>query len=102
MDTKICSKCGRELPIDRFRENGGAWCKNCCSIYTSEARGNIITEENAVKIERLFKDPFPQGILNTSTADTELVATDEYFVRLINYKNAWISNYGRPLEYNTS
>ncbi|MBQ4531330.1 MAG: hypothetical protein IJA36_12110 [Lachnospiraceae bacterium] len=29
-----------------------------------------------------------------------MISSDECFVRLINYKNAWISNYGRPLEFN--
>ena len=99
-ETKICSKCGRELPIERFPKNSkSTWCKNCISFYTSKAKGNI-TEDNMVKIERLYKEPIPQRILDTTKAGIELVAIDECFVRLINYKNAWISNYGRPLEYN--
>ena len=99
-ETKICSKCGRELPLERFPQNGrGTWCKNCISTYTSEVRGFAVTEENEVKIERIYKEPIPARILDTKTANIELVNTDECFVRLINYKNAWISNYGRPLEY---
>lgn len=99
-ETKICSKCGRELPLDRFRKDGRNWCKNCCSTYSSEVRGFAITEENAVKIERIYKEPIPQRILDTEQASIDLISPDECFVRLINYKNAWISNYGRPLEYN--
>lgn len=97
-ETKICSKCGRELPLERFSGDKG-WCKNCTSFYSSQVRG-FATEENMVKIERLYKEPIPQRILDTKQAGIELISPDECFVRLINYKNAWISNYGRPLEYN--
>lgn len=97
-ETRICSKCGRELPLERFSGDRG-WCKNCMSFYSSEARG-FVTEENIVKIERIYKEPIPQRILNTEQASIDLISPDECFVRLINYKNAWISNYGRPLEYN--
>ena len=98
-ETKICSKCGRELPLERFPQKGGTWCKNCISFYSSEVRG-FVTEENIVKIERLYKEPIPIRILDVEQAGIELINPDECFVRLINYKNAWISNYGRPLEYN--
>ncbi len=98
-ETKICSKCGRELPLDRFGSDK-YWCKNCHSTYSSEARGFAITEENEVKIERIYKEPIPQRILDTEQTGIELISPDECFVQLINYKKAWISNYGRPLEYN--
>ena len=98
-ETKLCNKCGRELPLERFRDKG-AVCKSCYSTYTSELNGFGITEENAVKIERIYKDPIPERILDTKQAGIELVSPDECFVQLINYKKAWISNYGRPLEYN--
>lgn len=97
-ETKLCNKCGRELPLERFRDKG-AVCKSCYSTYTSELNGFGITEENAVKIERIYKEPIPERILDTKQAGIELVSSDECFVQLINYKKAWISNYGRPLEY---
>lgn len=99
-ETKICSKCSRELPLDRFPLKGGCVCKNCGSVHNSELNGFFITEENEVKIERLYKEPIPQRILDTKQAGIELISPDECFVQLINYKKAWISNYGRPLEYN--
>lgn len=98
-ETKICSRCNRELPKDRFPLKGGCVCKNCGSVYTSELNGFFITEENEVKIERIYKEPIPQRILDTTKAGIKLVGDDECFVRLINYKKAWISNYGRVLEY---
>ena len=98
-ETRICSRCGRELPIERFR-NERSICKSCYSTYVSEIKGFAVTEDNIVKIERLYKEPISERMLDTKQAGIDLVGTDECFVQLINYKNAWISNYGRPLEYN--
>ena len=95
--TKICNKCGRILPIERFSE-GKTWCKNCVCVYVSEKRG-FMSEDSIVKIERIYKESIPKRILDTKQAGIELVSPDECFVQLINYKKAWISNYGRPLEY---
>lgn len=53
-----------------------------------------------VQIERKYKEHIPQLILDTIQAGLTLISPDECFVRLINYKNAWISNYGRVLESN--
>lgn len=104
-ETKICNKCGRELPLERFTnvlKKGtwykNSWCKNCMSAYYSEKNG-FMSEESIVKIERIYKEPIPERILDTKQAGIELVSPDECFVQLINYKKAWISNYGRPLEY---
>ena len=97
-ETKRCSRCGRELPLERF-SGDKSWCKNCASFYSSESKG-FVTEDNMVKIERIYKEPIPERILDITKAGIELISPDECFVRLINYKKAWISNYGRPLEYN--
>lgn len=37
MDTKICSKCGRELPLDRF-ETGRNQCRDCRNARKKELR----------------------------------------------------------------
>ena len=96
-ETKICSRCGRELPLERFsnKVKKGTWCKSCCSAYTSEKNG-YMSEESIVKIERLYKEPFPERILDTKQAGIELVSPDECFVQLINYKKAWSSIVRNP------
>ena len=35
METKICSKCGRELPLDRF-ESGRNQCRDCRNARRKE------------------------------------------------------------------
>lgn len=100
-ETKNCNKCGRVLPIERFARYGNkyhSWCKNCTSSYHSLNNG-FLSEDTIVKIERIYKEPLSQRILDVKEAGIKLIGTDEYFVRLISYKKAWISNYGRPLEY---
>lgn len=37
MDTKICSKCGRELPLDHF-ETGRNQCRDCRNARRRELR----------------------------------------------------------------
>ena len=44
MDTKICSKCGRELPLDRF-ETGRNQCRDCRNARKKELR-NINPEKH--------------------------------------------------------
>lgn len=97
IQTKICSTCGRELPIERFGKKDGK-CKSCRSTYFAKQRGRI-SDDNIITIERLYKKPLPVRILDVKQAGVELIATDECFVELIDYKRTWISNYGRVLEY---
>lgn len=97
-ETKLCNKCGRELPLERFSSEK-SWCKNCMSFYSSQVKG-FVTEDNIVKIERIYKEPIPQRILDTEQVGIKLISPDECFVQLINYKKVWISNYGRVLEHN--
>lgn len=100
-ETKKCGRCGRELPLERFSNKikKSSWCKNCVNVYNSKRKG-FMSEESIVKIERLYKEPIQERILDTKQADIKLIRPDECFVQLINYKKAWISNCGRVLEYN--
>ncbi|MBO5371928.1 MAG: hypothetical protein J6A75_04310 [Lachnospiraceae bacterium] len=75
-ETKICSRCGRELPLERFRSKRTV-CKSCYSTYMSELNGFAVTEENIDKIERIYKEPIPQRILDATNVNIELVGTDE-------------------------
>lgn len=96
-ETKKCNKCGRVLPIERFTTGRGA-CKNCCNTASIMWKWNL-SDYKIVQIERKYKEPIPQRILDTKQAGISLIDSDECFVQLISYKKAWISNYGRPLEY---
>ena len=46
METKICKKCGKELPVDKFYKNKsqkdgfGYYCKDCINAYKSPKKAN--------------------------------------------------------------
>lgn len=114
METKICKKCGRILPIDQFRLKKGKYfqnpyysghCKDCENEYNKEyyakKRQKEYTFSDSLEIitERKFKKINKERILDiTNTGlDVVLLGTDEIFVKLMDYKDTWLSNYGRSI-----
>lgn len=97
--TKKCSICKRVLPLERFAQKGRNWCRSCINVYNVNRNGSALAKADVVKIERIFKVPISARIFDTEQAGISLVKEDECFVELINYKDAWISNCGRVLEY---
>lgn len=109
--TKICKKCGRILPVENFRLMKGYFgnpyylghCKQCEYEYQKE----YLKEKNELKfpenleilIERKLKKINKERILNISDIDIIPAGTDEIFVKLMDYKDAWLSNYGRVIRY---
>lgn len=96
--TKLCTMCGRELPIERFSKKNRK-CKSCYSTLFTKQRGRI-SDDDIITIERLYKEPLPIRILDVKQAGIKPIADDESFVELIDYKRTWISNYGRVIEHN--
>ena len=101
--TKICSKCGKELPVDQFRfgsSNGYRYyrseCKMCEKEYQKsyDERQQKITlpDKKDFLIHRKFKVIRPERILDVSSTGISLVADDEIFAKLMYCKDSWISN----------
>lgn len=107
--TKICKKCGRVLPIEKFRLVKGQFhnpyylghCKECEYKYQRgylEEKNKIEFADNIeMLIERHYKRIKPERILDISKLDIIPLGTDEVFVKLMDYKNSWLSNYGRVI-----
>jgi len=109
--TKICKKCGRILPTEKFRIVKGQFnnpyylkqCKKCEYKY----QRNYLRKKNEVEflddmellITRKYKEIKPERILDISNLNIIPLGTDEIFVKLMDYKNAWLSNYGRVIRY---
>ena len=64
METKICNKCGRELPIDSFSKNARTadglqrHCKECASAYSKSSyvkRQAKKKENERIEFEKKFK-----------------------------------------------
>lgn len=107
--TKTCSKCRRTLPADKFRLVRGklhepyylGQCRECEYKYQRE----YLKEKNKIRfsdnlemlVQRQYKEIKPERILDISSLDIAPLASDEIFVRLMDYKNTWLSNYGRVI-----
>lgn len=110
-EIKVCSKCGRKLPIERFslryKANGKnsyrSSCKQCEYRSKKERmqkkRIEDFSKDINMKILRHYKKVHSQRILNLNGINIELIGADEVFVKLLDYKNAWVSNYGRVVSY---
>jgi len=112
-DTKICKKCGRLLPIENFRLCKGQFqnpyyrghCKECEGKYDKEYKANkqekefTFSDDLEIITQRKFKEINKARILDISQIDMDIVllGTDEIFVKLMDYKDTWLSNYGRMI-----
>lgn len=109
-ETRICNKCGRELPIDRFElmkpKNKNPYhlktCKDCRNTYINglkkKEREVTISENIEILIHRSYKKINPYRILDLSKTEIEPIGKDEIFVKLMDYKDLWLSNYGRAIK----
>lgn len=109
--TKICKKCGRILPVEKFRLVKGQFhnpyclgqCKECeykyQRAYLEEKNKVNFSDDLEILIERHYKDIRPERILDISNLNIIPLGTDEIFIKLMDYKNAWLSNYGRVIRY---
>ncbi|WP_051835180.1 hypothetical protein [Lacrimispora celerecrescens] len=111
LETRICNKCGRELPIGSFRLMDNkvnapyylGQCKACEYKYQREyieANKEIkFSDDLDILINRQYKEIKQERVLNLSVTGIIPIGTDENFVRLMDYRDYWISNYGRMIHY---
>lgn len=108
-ETKICKKCGRKLPLDKFKSSHDyIWClcKKCFNEGMREKRYQqklsdgleIYHKDKSMKLQRKYKKPYHFQILYRSESSINTIAKDEVFVRLFDYKSVWTSNYGRIIQ----
>lgn len=110
-ENKICKKCGRILPIQNFRLATGQFgnpyyrgsCKECEAKYDKEYKKKknekefTFSDNLEILVDRQYKEINPKRILDVSALDIDvtLMGTDEIFVKLMDYKDTWMSNYGQ-------
>ena len=107
--TKICNKCGRELRIEKFElmkpKSYNPYYLNTCKDCRYKYMRRIIEEKQEVRlsadieilVHRSYKKINPGRILDLSSTDILPIETDEIFVKLMDYKDFWLSNYGRAI-----
>lgn len=78
-------------------------CKECEYKYQQEYKERKkqlkFTNNTTVYYKRRFKQPKEERILDIKKTDILPAATDETFVKLMDYKDSWLSNYGRIIRY---
>lgn len=110
-ETKICKCCGRELPLSEFNfmygKNYANTCKECVTKKQQDSRKKANYEkglqqylsDDSMHIKRQYKKINQDRILRKKISEIDFCAKDEKIVRLMYYKDAWISNYGRCIVY---
>ena len=109
-EVKICKVCGKELSLDRFElmkpNSNHPYRLNTCKDCRYKYMRNLIEKKQDVKlsddieilVHRAYKKINPERILDLSIADIQPIAIDEMFVKLMDYKDIWLSNYGRAVK----
>lgn len=95
-ETKICKKCGRELPLSKYSKiYGNAWavtCKDCViDTRTKKYYENGLTLYNtdkSMRTKRNYKTIHKSRILTKAVSGIAHIAKDERFVRLLDYKDS--------------
>lgn len=90
--TRVCNKCKRTFPVENFKKVRGKYgneyyskaCKECSFKYESHRRYKNIKKER---------------ILDLTDKNISLLYPDEIFVKLMDYKDTWLSNYGRIIRF---
>ena len=104
-ETKVCKRCGTEYPLEKFQlikpKNRKSYrihtCNKCRYSRKMELK-NKLSEDVEILTTRQYKVIPPQRILNVQEHGIALKAEDEIFVRMTDYKDLWISNYGRAMK----
>ena len=99
VETKICKKCGRILPKEKFRLVKGQFSNpyylNRCKECKYKGQRAYLEEKNRIKfsdniemlLQRKYKETRPERVLDISKLDITPLGTDEIFVKLMDYKN---------------
>ena len=101
-ETKICKKCGRELPLERFRlasANGIKYYRGSCleydALYDKEysmkkmEKEFTFSDNMKMLISREYKEINPARILDLSPLGIIPIGTDEIFAKVMDYKDTY-------------
>lgn len=98
-ETKVCNKCDRDLPIEKFRMMDNkesapyrlGQCKECeykkQREYIENKRKIKISDDIEILIHRKYKEIRPERIQDLSATKILPLGTDELFVKLMDYKD---------------
>lgn len=106
--TKVCVVCGQELSIESFElihpEKAKHYylstckkCRNKRAVQLKREQRYKMSDDIEIDLHRHYKEIPPERILDSEKLGIDPIAEDEIFTPLIDYKDFWISNYGRAI-----
>ena len=105
-ETRVCESCGRRLPIEQFtaykRLIKTVRRRKCVDCVKQERMARcyedgleLYKNDESMRIVRKYKEIAENRVLPRKAFNFPLLARNEKFVRLLDYKQTWISTYGR-------
>ncbi len=111
MERKICNKCNIELPVTEFRLLRGQFhnpyylgqCKECEYKYQKQYLKDKDTIKFSDDLDMIinihYREIKQERLLDLDVTEICPIADDEIFVKLMDYKETYISNYGRVIRF---
>lgn len=104
--TRVCEGCGRTLEIEQFKplkiKNRITRRRKCMDCVKQERMTKcyedgleLYKNDKSMRTARKYKEIARSRILPRKVLDFPLLARNEKFVRLLDYKQTWISTHGR-------
>lgn len=99
MDTKICSKCGRELPLSEFnkckRQKDGLQyqCKECQKQYYTDNKEDILAQQKQYKAEHKEEIAEYNKQYNAEHVEERKQYRDEHAEEIKQYKAEYMPKY---------
>ena len=106
-ESQICHKCGIPRPIEQFqlmkpKDSKPYRLKTCnkCRHARKVELKNKLSDDTEILTKRQYKTISPKRILDVQRHGIDLIEEDEVFAKISEYKDLWISNYGRAVKRN--
>ena len=108
---RVCTKCGKILPISKFRfmkrNSSNSYFLGQCRDCEYKKQREYLEEKNKITfsnnleylIDIKYKKIKQERILDLDKVGILPIGTDEIFVKLMDYKGYFLSNYGRCIHY---
>lgn len=107
---KICKRCGRKLPVSEFRRGKSGLTSVCTECFLKKQKKTrnennckkgmeLYLTDDSMHIYRKYKKINRNRILKKNVSGIDFCTRDERFVKLLYYKDTWVSNYRRVIVY---
>lgn len=90
METKVCTKCGEEKPLDGFHRSRKMadgrqwWCKECIGANNrARRRGRVVSADRTVTLNLMDGKKVVLGVSGSGFSETEIMLAREALEALL-------------------